>query len=139
MTESSVFDLPANMRSKVTLHLESYCWIWSGAVNSRGYGCVSVKGKSHLAHRFAYQMLVGPIADGMTIDHICEIKRCINPAHLQQMERGLNVQMVGVREQARREAERPAVMLGPDPLAFYMHQILNEWSAELAQLSEASS
>lgn len=133
----SVFDLPDNMMRKVTVRAESDCWIWGGALNSRGYGCVSVKGRVQLTHRLAYQLLVGPIADGMTIDHICEIKRCVNPAHLQQMERGLNVEMVAVREQARYEAEHP-VMLGPSAMTFHMHQIFEQFFGHYVAEERAS-
>lgn len=65
----------------------SGCWLWTGAVTSRGYGCVSVNGRRELAHRVSYEEHVGAIPDGLTIDHVrdrgCVSKLCINPAHLE--------------------------------------------------------
>lgn len=59
------------------------CWLWTGSLQSRGYGCVGFGGKRYLAHRLAYEWLVGPIPDGLTIDHLCRVKACVNPAHLE--------------------------------------------------------
>jgi hypothetical protein len=46
--------------------------------------------RTALAHRVAYEALVGPIPDGMTIDHLCRNKRCLNPAHMELVTRGEN-------------------------------------------------
>lgn len=59
------------------------CWLWTGALNSRGYGCWAINGRSQLTHRVAYAALVGPIPEGLTIDHLCRVKVCCNPAHLE--------------------------------------------------------
>lgn len=74
--------LPPNMQSKIVPHGE--CWLWAGALNSRGYSSVADgKGGTVLAHRRAYELLVGPIPDGLTIDHLCRTKACVNPLHLE--------------------------------------------------------
>lgn len=73
--------LPLRFESKV--ERTDTCWLWMGATNSKGYGCWSVDGVSQLAHRVAYQTLVGPIPEGLTIDHLCRVKVCVNPAHLE--------------------------------------------------------
>lgn len=80
--------LPVNMRNKIVVELSpvamsDFCWAWTGCLNSRGYGCVAVRGKSQLAHRVSYELLAGPIPTGLHIDHLCLNKRCINPAHLE--------------------------------------------------------
>lgn len=59
------------------------CWVWNGAVNSRGYACFLVDGKAQLAHRLAYEDAHGPIPDGLIIDHTCRVRNCVNPAHLE--------------------------------------------------------
>ena len=70
----------------------SACILWPGAVNSKGYGCVTDgTGASALAHRVAYEMHVGPIPEGLTIDHLCRQKRCTNVAHMEVVTRGENV------------------------------------------------
>lgn len=85
-------DLPVNMQTKITVELCAYadlgfCWAWTGALNSRGYGCVGVNGKSQLTHRVAYSLLVGPIGVGLEVDHLCRNKRCCNPGHLEAVTR----------------------------------------------------
>lgn len=67
---------------KVTKSSEG-CWLWTGARNSRGYGQWAVGGRSRSVHRIAYEALVGPIPDGLTIDHLCRVKTCCNPEHLE--------------------------------------------------------
>lgn len=62
------------------------CWDWTGSMYGNGYGrlrCASRQGE--LAHRVAYEMWVGPLVEGLTIDHLCRNKRCVNPAHLEQV------------------------------------------------------
>lgn len=59
------------------------CWLWTGAVQSSGYGSFGIDGKTALAHRLAYRLFVGPIADGLAVNHLCGVKRCVNPDHLE--------------------------------------------------------
>lgn len=76
------------------------CWLWTACLNSKGYGVVSVRGKRQLAHRVAYEAAHGPIAPGLVIDHTCGVRRCVNPAHLEQVTTGENNRRS--RERARR-------------------------------------
>jgi hypothetical protein len=62
---------------------QSPCWVWFGAETYRGYGKVTVDYKTLLVHRYVYEMLVGPIPQGMHVHHICNNQLCVNPAHLQ--------------------------------------------------------
>jgi hypothetical protein len=62
------------------------CWLWIGAM-SGGYGAFRVFGQNQVqAHRVAYELLVGSIPEGHHVHHICENRRCCNPAHLKVME-----------------------------------------------------
>lgn len=62
---------------------ENGCWTWVGSRSPGGYGTVSFRGKSIGAHRMMYELHVGPIPDGMDLDHfVCETPSCVNPAHL---------------------------------------------------------
>lgn len=58
------------------------CWIWIGALNSKGYGSFAVGGKSMLSHRYSFLIHKGPIPDGAIICHTCDTPACVNPEHL---------------------------------------------------------
>jgi hypothetical protein len=59
------------------------CWEWTGAVMSKGYGTISIGGRCKRAHRVAYELLVGPIPARLVLDHLCRVRRCVNPDHMQ--------------------------------------------------------
>lgn len=64
------------------------CWVWQGGMFSEnGYGNY----RRRAAHRVAYELCVGPVPDGLTLDHLCRNKRCVNPAHLEPVTTGENV------------------------------------------------
>lgn len=71
------------------------CWCWLAAENGAGYGIFRLDGRNVRAHRWAYEALVGPIPKGLQLDHLCRVRHCVNPAHLepvtsrQNSERGL--------------------------------------------------
>ncbi len=88
--------LPANFTAR-TLVMPTPCIVWMGALNAKGYGCFGLDGDTKLAHRVAYEFENGPIPDGLTIDHLCRVKRCVNPAHLEA---------VTGRENTRRAVEQ---------------------------------
>ena len=58
------------------------CWLWQSAT-CKGYGLFSYLGKEVYAHRFSYELLVGPIPEGMELDHLCRSPACVNPARLE--------------------------------------------------------
>lgn len=86
--------LPKRIRSKTYTRphpvMPTRCWVWTGYRNS-GYAWVHYDGKSRLGHRVVYQLLVGPIPDDMTLDHLCRNTACINPAHMEVVTRSENV------------------------------------------------
>lgn len=60
------------------------CWEWAGTKVGKGYGRFTVgSGVKMVAHRYSYERLVGPIPEGMQIDHLCRNRPCVNPAHLE--------------------------------------------------------
>ena len=67
------------------------CWNWTGALNDKGYGRFTIKGKIFHAHRYAYKLLVGPIKNTLELDHLCRNPRCVNPAHLEAVTHQENV------------------------------------------------
>ena len=75
-----------NDRERLAAHVvvvESGCWEWQGHVRPDGYANSTSGGKRVLAHRWSYELHVGPIPEGLTIDHLCRNRRCVNPEHLQ--------------------------------------------------------
>lgn len=66
------------------------CWLWTGAVDGNGYGTVTIERVQLSTHRVAYELLVGPIPAGLTIDHLCRVLACCNPAHLEPVTRAEN-------------------------------------------------
>lgn len=83
--------LPIRFWSKVTVDTGSGCWLWTGAATSTGYGSTLWEGRAQSTHRVAYMVLTGKaIPDGLTLDHLCRAKRCVNPAHLEPVTSGEN-------------------------------------------------
>lgn len=70
------------------------CWLWTGAIKSNGYGNFSQKKpkkRTYNAHRFVYELLVEPIPAGLCLDHLCRVRRCVNPAHLEIVTYSTNI------------------------------------------------
>lgn len=59
------------------------CWLWTAGKNSGGYGVTYASGRAMVAHRWAYESEVGPIPAGLQLDHLCRVRHCVNPAHLE--------------------------------------------------------
>lgn len=76
--------------AKVEKGGEGDCWNWTAAT-SRGYGCFWIETRAYLAHRVAYELLVGEIPDGHELDHLCRNHGCVNPAHLEPVDHKTNV------------------------------------------------
>lgn len=59
------------------------CWLWNSVIKENGYGQFWVEGRYVQAHRFAYELARGPIPAGLSIDHLCRERACVNPSHLE--------------------------------------------------------
>jgi len=75
--------------SQVQIETAHECWLWRGYKNGTGYGYYG-KTKPKRVHRLAYLLLVGPIPDGLTIDHLCKNRLCVNPSHMEVVSAGAN-------------------------------------------------
>lgn len=84
---------PLEQRFFAKVRFTSECWEWTGAVNSYGYGVIWIAAPDTkaLAHRLAYEHLVGPIPEGLTLDHLCRNRRCVRPDHLEPVTSRTNV------------------------------------------------
>lgn len=73
-----------------TRRLDSGCLEWLGWVAKDGYGHFWLNGKTHMAHRAGYILLVGEIPQGYELDHICRFRWCVEPSHLEPVTRTEN-------------------------------------------------
>jgi hypothetical protein len=70
---------------------ENGCWIWAGAVLPTGYVQMTWRGRTSLIHRASYSEFVGPIPAGLQIDHLCRVRNCFNPEHLEPVTAQENI------------------------------------------------
>lgn len=73
------------------VNTQTGCWEWQRGKNERGYGVIRVGGRTKKAHRCYYEKYVGEIPGGMTIDHLCRNRACVNPDHLEPVTQTENV------------------------------------------------
>ena len=88
MTEPS--ELRAEKRFWNSIWLGDGCWLWTATKNPNGYGTFWDGRKTWRAHRFAYELLVGPIPEGLQLDHLCRVRDCVNPDHLEPVTNAEN-------------------------------------------------
>lgn len=69
------------------------CWLWTAAINpGTGYARFWIPGAGTVnAHRFAYELAFGPIPDGLDVDHLCRVRSCVRPSHLEPVTRRENL------------------------------------------------
>ena len=83
--------LPDRFWNKVTPEPVSGCWLWQGAQVHNGYGVTRTPERLLYAHRVAYEAARGPIADGLSVDHLCRVRHCVNPEHLEAVTQRENI------------------------------------------------
>lgn len=79
------------------------CWLWTAATNGHGYGIFHLDGRLVKPHRFAYELLAGPIPAGLQLDHLCRVRLCLNTAHLEPVTNQENIRRgeSGVRQREK--------------------------------------
>ena len=69
------------------------CWVWTAYLNKSGYGQFGLADRSlMLAHRWAWEREHGPVPDGLELDHLCRVRACVRPSHLEAVTRSINAQ-----------------------------------------------
>ena len=80
------------------------CWLWMAALDGHGYGVFRTKSILFLAYRFLWQETIGPILEGLELDHLCRVRNCVNPKHLEivtskeNVLRGVGITAVNARK-----------------------------------------
>ena len=82
------------------------CWLWTGALGRGGYGHFYWQGTNKRAHRVAYKFAVGPIPEGLYLDHLCRVRNCVNPSHLEPVTPGENTRRGETGHHMREKATR---------------------------------
>lgn len=94
--------LSHRLEAKISIDPDTGCWNWLGFVDKAGYGRIRIGGRDKpvgYTHRLMYALRVGPIPDGLVVDHLCRNTVCCNPDHLEpvtnrtNVERGVNPRM----------------------------------------------
>lgn len=67
------------------------CWLWTASFSRGGYGQIHRSHGTRRVHRISYELLVGPIPIGLDIDHLCRVRHCVNPSHLEAVSRQENI------------------------------------------------
>ncbi len=99
MTRPGRVPQPIGKRLLTKFTIGDECWEWTGRRDSKGYGSFDATArKKTQAHRAVYEWLVGPIPDGLEIDHLCRVRHCVNPGHLEPVTH---------QENCRRAAQYP--------------------------------
>ena len=83
--------LPVHIRRNYEVDPETGCWLWTRSKSLDGYGWTSLNDKTYQAHRLVWILLVGPIPDGLVIDHLCRTRHCVNVTHMELVTPGENV------------------------------------------------
>jgi len=97
---------------KVDNALDRQCWLWTGHTDRKGYGQFKWRGKARWAHRWIYELMVGPIEEGLTLHHKCGNPGCVRPGHLTPLTVSENT-----AEGNRRRNGKPAEDALPDDSA----------------------
>ena len=97
--------LPERIARKITRNPETGCWEWVACVTSTGYGRVWNGRQADWAHRVVYELTRGPVPDGLVLDHLCRVRRCVNPEHLEPVTDRTNT-IRGDAPDATRERHR---------------------------------
>jgi hypothetical protein len=78
------------------------CWLWLGALNDKGYACFESE-HGQTGHRFAYIHFIGPVLEGLVLDHKCRTRSCVNPWHLEAVTNLENIRrgVVGINSRSK--------------------------------------
>lgn len=135
---------PARERYEAHVKKGPDCWIWTGYLNPAGYGKFFADGRKVFVHRWAYAEFVGPIPEGIQVDHRCRVTQCVNPAHLRLATNKQNCEHRGPRVDNtsgfpgvsfHRKTQRWQASVGHEGRRIYLG--LYDTAAEAAEIARA--
>lgn len=77
------------------------CWLWVGSKTHDGYGNLKRGGRIYVVHRYVYELVAGPIPEGLELDHLCFVRNCVNPEHLEPVTGAENRRRMHARRRAQ--------------------------------------
>lgn len=85
------FTLHERIEQKYIPEPNSGCWLWTGALSTGGYGMIGTNKKVRYAHKLLFEEKFGPVPEGLELDHLCRVRGCVNPDHLEAVTRRENI------------------------------------------------
>lgn len=82
--------IPTRFWAKVHPQLHTGCWLWAGSTRS-GYAAYWDGARVVRGHRYLYELLLGPVPEGLVLDHLCGVPSCVNPGHLEPVSQKTNL------------------------------------------------
>lgn len=114
---------PAETRFWGKIQKTEHCWLWTTGTDEDGYGVWWYKGGARRAHRYSYELLE-PIPEGLHIDHLCRVTRCVRPAHLEPVTAAEN----------QRRARTP----NPNPCGCWDRYLASSSNSDSASMTKSS-
>ena len=95
--------VPAVDRFMSKVEISDGCWLWTGALTKSGYAVFQFEDYPWRGHRWSYTHFVGPIPDGLVLDHLCRVRRCVRPEHLEAVTLAENIRRgeAGLHERSK--------------------------------------
>lgn len=84
-------NMPLTERFLEKIDVTPGCWLWTASKRPNGYGQFKVGDSPVPAHRFSYEHYFGSIPEGLQLDHLCRVRSCVNPAHLEPVTQAENI------------------------------------------------
>lgn len=85
------FEAKINRMGPIAPALGTRCWVWDACKTKNGYGRLTYRYKNWLAHVFAYVLTKGSVPGELELDHLCRVRACVNPDHLEPVTRAENI------------------------------------------------
>lgn len=102
---SKIEPLSQRILDRVEYDTNGGCWLWTGAMTwGNGYGNIGHAGRAYGAHRASYETFIGPVPAGLCVCHRCDVRSCVNPAHLFLGDHKANMADMRMKGRAARQA-----------------------------------